>query len=127
LGRGAAKCRTPFGRGGGLFGGGGIGGVGGGKGGRHGQGQPTRAAARGSLDLILVSHCAQPVEVCYGPAEKCLTLTGETPLPLHAATGGTGEVFVTLKGTPASLFADATFGLVEVDESCTRLRRRLKP
>jgi hypothetical protein len=98
----------------------------GGKGGRRGQSQPTQTAARGNLDLTLVSRCTHPVEVCYGSAEKCLTLDGHSPRSLRAATG-TGEVFVTLKGSSASSFADATFSLVEVDESCAHLGRRLKP
>ena len=99
----------------------------GGQSGRRGQSQPTQAAAPDSLDMTLMSHCTHAVEVCYGSPEKCLTLNSDTPRSLHVATGGTGEVFITLKTSTASAFADGTFSMVEVDESCARLRRRLKP
>ncbi len=107
----------------GLFGGGG----GGGRGGRRGQGQATQTAGRGHLELVLSSRCPHPVDVCYGASEKCLTLADSAPRSLHASTGGTGEVLVTIKDSSTNIFADATFSMVEVDESCARLSRRLKP
>jgi hypothetical protein len=98
----------------------------GGQGGRRGQNQPTRAVTHDHLELVLVSRCARAVEVCYGSSPKCLTLARDTPQSLHVASGG-GDVFVALKDSSASVFADATFSMVEVEESCVHLRRRLKP
>ena len=92
---------------------------------RMGQTESSSSNAT-RLDLTLVSHCAHPVEVCYGSPAKCVTLSGGATRAIDAATGGTGEVFVAFKDAPSGVFSDVTFSTIEVDESCTRLRRLLR-
>jgi hypothetical protein len=99
---------------------------GGGAGGRRGRGEPTTPTVRTELDVTLVSRCAHPVEVCYA-SEKCLTLSGSAPRLVHAVAVGNSDVFVSLKGTAVSVFADLTFNMVEIDHSCAHLDRKIGP
>jgi hypothetical protein len=97
----------------------------GGQGRRGSSSEPAAPSHPSHLELTLVSHCAQPVEICYGSPPKCLTLAGPKPRVVSAATGGTGDLFVTLKDAPSGIFADLTFSTIEVDDGCKRIRRSL--
>ncbi len=76
------------------------------------------------LDVTLVSRCEKPTRVCYS-GDKCLTLQRGKPKHVHASTGGTGEVYVNLEGSSTNVSADVTFNIVEVDESCSKLGRKI--
>jgi hypothetical protein len=80
---------------------------------------------RAHLDLILVSRCARPAELCYA-ADACVTLNDARPRQVRASASG-GQVLVTLKGSERSVLADETFDQIEVDETCARLERKLGP
>ncbi len=76
------------------------------------------------MEVTLTSRCPHPVELCYGMGNTCVTVDGAHP---RAAQGGHSELFVSLKGTTSSVFADRTFSVVEVDESCAHVYRQPKP
>jgi hypothetical protein len=82
------------------------------------------ASTPSHLDLVFVSHCSRPVEVCYA-SQSCLTIADAKPRRVRAATGGLAEVFVSLKGAPTGVFADATFSEIVIEDSCARLYRSL--
>jgi hypothetical protein len=85
-----------------------------------------KRAEQSTLTLTLVNRCAQPTEVCYG-AEKCLKLSAGAIRSVQGDTQGTGVIFVHLKAVTTGTTADATFSNIEVEESCTSLRRRVQP
>ena len=80
---------------------------------------------RQKLEIALASHCARPVEVCYG-SDVCLTLTDAKPRWFRAEAPN-GQVRVTLPAASRATDADEIFTLIEVDDSCERLVRRLGP
>jgi hypothetical protein len=105
----------------------GCGMLGGGRSGR-GRGREAATASPAHLaELTLASRCPHTIDVCYGEKEECLTLNGSAPQKVHVRRGGLGDVLVTIKGSSTSVFADGAFSMVEVDESCAHLYRRLAP
>lgn len=90
----------------------------------HGNHSGDERPSRKRLDVTLVNHCAHPVEVCYGK-DHCLSLPDQKPQLVHADTLGGSDVFVSLKGTDKSVFANITFDEIEVDETCQRLERHI--
>ena len=84
-----------------------------------------RSARRSRLDVVFASRCPHPIDICYG-RDTCLTLPAGGSRRVRAETWG-NEVVVNLKGSMRSISADETFGLIEVDEACVRLDRRLTP
>jgi hypothetical protein len=99
-----------------FFGGSGLG--------PNSQNEPLPPEQVENLDVTLVSRCAKPARVCYS-GDKCLTLVRGKPKHVRASTRGTGEVFINLEGSTTNVSADMTFTTVELDESCTRLGRKL--
>jgi hypothetical protein len=104
---------------------GGCGLFGGGQNTRHGTTETVAPSSPARLEITLVSHCARPVELCHGSPPSCVTLANQAQLVLKAQTGGTGEVFISLKDAPNGVFLDTTFATLEVDESCTHIHRSL--
>jgi hypothetical protein len=92
-----------------------------GMGGRRGSTAPT-ASTPSHVSITLRNRCNHPVEVCYGTKEKCETLKPGANRKIRGLGAG---VPVRLKGTDASETADATFSMVEIDESCTSVTRLL--
>jgi hypothetical protein len=89
--------------------------------GRRGSSAPT-ASKPSHVSVTLRSRCNHPVEVCYGTKERCETLKPGASRKIRGQGAG---VPVRLKENDASVSADATFSLVEIDESCTRVARLL--
>jgi hypothetical protein len=80
---------------------------------------------RSHLEITLQSRCARPVELCYA-ADRCVTVADGKPQKVRAEASG-NQVPVELRGSDRAISADETFDLVEVDESCERVARRVGP
>jgi hypothetical protein len=89
--------------------------------GRHGSSAPV-ASKPSHVGVTLRNRCKHPVEVCYGTKEKCETLQPGASRKMRGQGGG---VPVRLKDSDVSVSADATFSLIEIDESCTSVSRLL--
>jgi hypothetical protein len=74
------------------------------------------------FEATIRSSCPQPVVVCYGTKEKCVTLGhGEQ----RAVRGPGAGLPVRLKNADASVSVDATFSIAEVAANCTSLVRQI--
>jgi hypothetical protein len=89
--------------------------------GHRGSSAPT-VSKPSHVRITVRSRCNHPVEVCYGTKEKCSTLKPGERREVHGQGAG---LPVRLKANDASVSADSTFSLVEVDDSCTRISRLL--
>jgi len=89
--------------------------------GRRGSSAPV-ASKPSHVTVTIRNRSDHAVEICYGTKEKCESLK---PGANRAIRGQGAGVPVRLKGTDATVTADATFSLVEIDESGTRVERLL--